>query len=127
MPCPWYKDGVCTSPALESPSPDPVIPAICLGDEEVYGKCRYFRKVSKQAAPTYKASKPLLLIHSLSKEPRSGCEFFTVERHESGSFLSVCRVLGRYLTRYEVKLCERYWRDCPFRKLGVRASAEEGQ
>ena len=124
MPCPWFKDGFCTSPALERPSTDPVIPQKCLGDETVYRACKYYREptsISLKAAQPYisKFGKPLLLIHSLSKKPSSGCKFFIVEKHESGAYLAACDVLGRYLTRYEVPLCERHWENCPYRRVGL--------
>ena len=64
--------------------------------------------------------KPLLLIHSISYLPKSSCEYFVVERHESGTFLAACHVLNRYLTRYEAKLCETHWKECPYRKVGMR-------
>ncbi len=123
MPCPWYKDGFCHSPALEAPSEDPVVNAICLGSEAVYKKCRLYRE---PGAPTQQVrqrsgrfGKPLMLIHPLNRQPSSQCEFFVVEVDESGSYLGACKVLGRYLTRYEVPLCEKYWQDCPYRKIGL--------
>ncbi len=124
MPCPWYKDGYCTSPALERPSQDPVIPSVCLGDEPVYRLCKFYREpttLGRLPGRVYpsKFGKPLLLIHSLKEEPKSGCEFFVVEKHESGAYLAGCEVLGRYLTRYEVPLCEKSWQDCPYRKIGL--------
>jgi len=122
LPCPWYKDGLCTSPALDEPSKDPVIPSICLSNREVYSKCRYYREVSGREPREFsgKYGKPLLLIHSISRIPRSMCEYFVVEKHESGTYLAACHVLDRYLTRYEVHLCENHWKDCPYRKIGIK-------
>ncbi len=124
MPCPWYRDGYCHSPALEEPSEDPVINAVCLGSEEVYKKCRLYREKGgglKEAVTrrSGRFGKPLLLIHSLKSKPDSGCEFFVIEEDESGAYLAACKVLNRYLTRYEVPLCEKYWKDCPYRKIGL--------
>ena len=123
MPCPWYRGGVCTSPLLESPSPDPVIPSICLSDDS-YVRCRYYVEPRGREVRGFSGrfGKPLLLIHSISRLPRSNCEFFIVEKHESGAYLAACEVLRRYLTRYEVRLCEEYWRDCPYRRIGRRLS-----
>ncbi len=121
MPCPWYKDGYCTSPALEHPSKDPVIQDKCLGDELLYKTCKYYREPAARKAGgslIAKFGRPLLLIHSISVKPSSGCEFFKVEKHETGSYLAACEVLGRYLTRYEVSLCEKKWVECPYRKVG---------
>ncbi len=123
MPCPWFKDGFCTSPALERPSTDPVISTKCTGDEVIYRACKYFREPSTSltAGRTYpsKYGKPLLLIHSLTRKPSSNCEFFIIEKHESGAYLAACDVLGRYLTRYEVPLCEKHWDNCPYRRVGL--------
>lgn len=125
MPCPWYREGVCTSPMLDSPSNEPVIPARCLGDENIYRTCRYYKEPGDTIKP-YRPGffgKPLLLIHSISRVPRSECDFFVVEKHESGCYLAACKVLGRYLTRYEVALCESHWDSCPYRRVGHRTES----
>ncbi len=118
VPCPWYKNGMCTSPLLDTPSADPVIPQRCLSDAS-YKDCKYFKDLSESnISPNY--GKPLLLIHSLSTQPRCSCEYFIYTQHESGTYVAACKVLRRYLTRYEVKLCEKKWRECPFRKIGLK-------
>ncbi len=133
MPCPWYRDGYCHSPALGEPSSDPVINAVCLGSEAVYKKCPFYRERAEVKRGeegvrrrSGKYGRPLLLVHSLQKKrPKSGCEFFVVEEDESGAYLAACDVLGRYLTRYEVPLCENHWRECPYRKIGVTIKSSE--
>ena len=121
MTCPWFKAGMCTSPLLGEPSRDVVDYSTCLGDESVYKGCRFYTESSpRRRERVGPMGKPLLLVHSLSTKPKSGCEFFFVEEHESGSYLAGCEVLGRYLTRYDVKLCEKHWIDCPYRKIGLR-------
>ncbi|MGC8974773.1 MAG: hypothetical protein ACP5KB_01080 [Thermoprotei archaeon] len=120
MPCPWYKDGVCTSPKLEQPSSDPVTMA-CAGGPRQYRECRYFmeRAESPQLAgvtATVKFGKALMMIHALNERPKSECEFFESEDHE-GYYLAGCAVLRRYLTKFEVPDCEKYWVNCPYRKV----------
>ncbi|PUA32224.1 MAG: hypothetical protein B7O98_06020 [Zestosphaera tikiterensis] len=118
MPCPWYREGLCTSPKLESPSSDPVLPHICLGAEEAYIKCRYYssgeRIKPKPAVPMF--GKPLTLLHAIKQKPSSDCEYFVVE-YVGEHYLAGCKVLRRYLTTYEVDLCSKYWRECPYRKI----------
>lgn len=120
--CPWFRDGACTSPALGGGPDNSVINvSVCLGGPEQYTRCKFYVAPPKDSSASLKRyGKPLMLINSLPKEPRSGCEFFRVIRHDSGVFLASCEVLGRYLTRYEVSLCEKYWRDCPFRRQKLR-------
>ena len=131
MPCPWYRDGYCHSPALGEPSSDPVINAVCLGSEAVYKKCPFYREraeVRREEGVRRRSGKygrPLLLIHSLKKCPKSDCEFFVVEEDESGAYLAACNVLRRYLTRYEVPLCENHWKDCPYRRIGITIESSE--
>ncbi len=117
MPCPWYKNGMCTSPVFREPTPDPVVHTVCLGSESVYRGCRYFRERESDLS---RFGKPLLLIHSLEGEMKSDCEFYVLGKHETGSYLAACEILGRLLTRYEVRLCVNYWRNCPYRKIGLR-------
>lgn len=123
VPCPWYRNGLCTSPLLESPSADPVIPQKCLS-EVSYRDCKYYKETGKEEVTTLGFGKPLLLIHSLSKKPQCNCEFLVIIQHESGAYIAGCKVLCRYLTRYEVKLCEKKWQECPFRKVGIKLSQQ---
>jgi uncharacterized RmlC-like cupin family protein len=107
-----------------------VIPEKCLGDETVYKACKYYREptsLSLTQGKLYQSrfGRPLLLIHSLTIKPNSPCEFFVVEKHESGVYLAGCEVLGRYLTRYEVPLCEKHWDECPYRRVGLLLKEEK--
>lgn len=58
-------------------------------------------------------------IYVVGRKPRSECEFFEVKERDGG-FIAVCRVLGRPLTAPTIEKCERYWQDCPFRRLATR-------
>ena len=62
-------------------------------------------------------------IHVLYGKPKSGCEFFKVVE-EGGSYMAMCTVLGRYLTKDEVIKCENYWKSCPFRRMGEQMLEE---
>ncbi|MEM2021788.1 MAG: hypothetical protein QXP80_06145 [Zestosphaera sp.] len=120
MSCPWYKDGLCSSPKLEHPSSDPVSLVTCLGGSNEYGNCKYFsEKALSRPAPVSsvaKFGKALLMIHALNDEPKFGCEFFEAEIHE-GYYLAGCLVLKRYLTKFEAAECEKHWGGCPYRRM----------
>ena len=91
----------------------------------MYKKCPFYRESTekkKEGVMKRKSryGRPLLLVHSLQKKrPKSECEFFVVVEDDSGAYLVACDVLERYLTRYEVPLCENHWKDCPYRKIGI--------
>lgn len=127
MICPWYRDNMCTSPKLEQPSSDPITMA-CVGGPKQYKECRYFvEKVEDSRLTNVTAStkfgKALLMIHALNEKPKSECEFFESEDHE-GYFLAGCTVLRRYLTKFEVPDCEKYWVNCPYRKIEMTLSRD---
>ncbi|MFN3267731.1 MAG: hypothetical protein ACK416_00560 [Zestosphaera sp.] len=127
MVCPWYKEGMCTSPRLDQPSSDPVSLA-CTGGAEQYRGCRYFVEKKEvfqpvSAAATVRFGKALLMIHALNEKPESGCEFFESEDH-GGYFLAGCRVLRRYLTKFEVMDCEKHWINCPYRRVEMSITRE---
>ena len=91
----------------------------CLSDTE-YRSCRFYEEVSKPiGAPVHKRlelSGLYLPIHGLTHIVRCDCPHFTVDRHESGLYVAYCRVLNRFLTKYEVQLCRDHWKRCPYRK-----------
>ncbi|BEP17605.1 hypothetical protein PYJP_09570 [Pyrofollis japonicus] len=130
MPCPWYQNGVCTSPKLGKPSSAVVSKERCLGSEAEYKSCRFYvdPEASKKQSPLEAAMKPALekqlrpytAIHLLSTRPRSECPFMRVYNY-GGGYLAFCEVLNRLLTRSEVTKCERYWSTCPFYKMGIKA------
>lgn len=127
MVCPWYRDGLCTSPKLEQPSSDPVT-MMCVGGPKQYRECRYFMERAESphaasVAATAKFGKALLMIHALNDRPKSECVFFEPEDHE-GYFLAGCAVLRRYLTKFEVPECEKHWVGCPYRKIEMSLSRD---
>ncbi|MCE4602678.1 MAG: hypothetical protein F7C08_02250 [Desulfurococcales archaeon] len=69
---------------------------------------------------------PFPRIFMLHYKPSSQCQYFEAEEHE-GYYVARCKVLGRYLVRGSVYKCERYWEDCPFRKIAVRMEEDKGQ
>ncbi len=62
-------------------------------------------------------------IHVLYGRPKSDCEFFRVIE-EAGSYMAICMVLGRHLTKDEVIKCENYWKSCPYRRIGKQMLGE---
>ena len=134
MPCPWYKNGMCTSPKLHRPSSAVVNLERCMGGPEQYKTCSFYvepggeSEESNRSTPAItsftksgleKKLKPYPPIHLLDHRPESGCQFLKVYEY-SGGFLAYCTILERLLTRSEVKLCESHWRQCPIRKIGMR-------
>ncbi|MEB2836616.1 MAG: hypothetical protein GSR80_001787 [Desulfurococcales archaeon] len=61
-------------------------------------------------------------IFLLNRKPSSECEYFEVEKTSEGLYVAYCRVLGRYLTLYQVEKCEKAWKTCPYRRFGVTVS-----
>ncbi len=119
--CPWYKDGYCRSPLLDSPSADVVNKVQCLGGREVYAQCRHYREPQVAREGGYEEfGKPFLMVHGLDAQPKVYCEFARVYRHEQGKYIVGCLVLGRFLGAHEVDLCSAYWKQCPYRSMGLR-------
>ena len=58
-------------------------------------------------------------IHVLYTRPKSGCEFFKFSE-EAGGYIAWCMVLNRPLTKDEAIKCEKYWRTCPYRRIGIQ-------
>ena len=63
-------------------------------------------------------------IYVIHRRPASECSFFRVEEGEGG-YMAYCKVLERYLTRSEIPKCERYWKECPYRRLALLALEEK--
>ena len=64
---------------------------------------------------------PFPRIFILHYKPSSACKFFEVKEQE-GYYIARCRVLGRYLVKGSVYKCEKFWEECPFRKIALRMS-----
>ncbi len=58
-------------------------------------------------------------IYEIHYKPSSGCEFFQ-EVEAEGFYLAKCRVIERFLIRDFVFKCEKFWKECPFRKMALR-------
>ncbi|MCE4604561.1 MAG: hypothetical protein F7B20_06320 [Aeropyrum sp.] len=63
-------------------------------------------------------------IYIMHRRPRSDCEYFEV-RERGGEFIALCKVLGRPLTVTSVEKCEKYWQDCPYRRIAIRMEGRE--
>ncbi|MCI4396387.1 MAG: hypothetical protein JHC28_02375 [Thermoprotei archaeon] len=124
--CPYYKNGFCVSPLLNSPSDYVVNPSRCLGN---YTTCRYYppdenasgsgggggltkytdKEVEKEV--TYYPN-----VNLLDGPIESGCEFFYLVRTSKG-LVARCEVQNRVITRSQAQLCSRLFEKCPFRSL----------
>ncbi len=137
MPCPWYKNGMCTSPKLVSPTSSVVSVERCLGGPEQYKTCNFYvepggeqqeqrarsdvpsiTEFSGRRTSLDKKLKPYPPIHLLDQRPLAECPYMKVYEY-SGGYLAYCVALERLLTRSEVEVCEKYWRTCPMRKLAA--------
>ena len=58
-------------------------------------------------------------IFALHYKPDSGCKYFEVKEME-GYYVAKCKVLGRFIVKDMVYKCEKYWEDCPFRRIALR-------
>ncbi len=135
MPCPYYKYGMCNSPKLDQPTDEFVNPVRCNGGPEIYVTCamyippeesRSLNTLEKNDQGTSKNTGNITeprdnrgiypLINSLPMPIHSECQYYRLEKRSSGIIVARCEILKRYLTKYEAKLCEHYWRDCPFRQ-----------
>ncbi len=138
MPCPWYKNGMCTSPKLLTPSSSVVSTERCLGGPEQYKTCNFYvepesgqgvEQRTRSDVPSItefsgvkssldKKLKPYPPIHLLDQRPLAQCPYMKVYEY-GGGYLAYCAVLERLLTRSEVELCEQHWRSCPFRRIAA--------
>ncbi len=133
MPCPWYRNGLCTSPKLKRPTAAVTSPDRCLGSEAEYKSCQFYvdpetaDKPSSRSGGLVESLKPALEkqlkpykpIHLLTRRPKSNCPFFKVYEY-AGGYLAFCKVLNRLLTKSEAAKCEKYWQTCPFYKIGLQ-------
>ncbi len=132
MPCPWYQNGMCTSPKLPEASELVVSRERCLGGPEAYRLCKYYVEPEKEgrrgkrkgierfstpAPAEAQKYKPYPPIHVIPRKPSSACPFIKIINY-AGGYLAYCRVLNRLLTKHEVSNCDRYWKTCPFYRIG---------
>lgn len=134
MPCPYFQSGYCTSPRLDEPTDSVVVIERCLSDSE-YRTCRFYFEegLSKEVATKIKEEKkemeikppmkPYLPIHALRKGIALKCPYGRIIEHEGGIGLSFCVVLNRYLNKYEVETCNKYWKECPYRSYAKGATS----
>ncbi|MEM4553801.1 MAG: hypothetical protein QXI86_06190 [Ignisphaera sp.] len=119
MPCPWYQHGMCTSPKLPEPV-DTVVAIDRCGSENIYINCVYYvEEPVKHFRKEYQTKKDRVKIyapiHALPPQLNCGCPECDISSTENGVRFAYCKLIDRYLTRYDVYLCSRYWRECPYR------------
>ncbi len=125
MPCPYYKQGLCTSPLLGEPRADLYQPGVCDGDKTKYMKCPYYTEKGLESLQTFTDEdivhklKPDPILHYMKKRLESRCEHFKVYQM-AGHYIAYCQLLNRLLTRFEAELCASYPERCPIRKLVSR-------
>ncbi|MGC9114700.1 MAG: hypothetical protein ACP5HH_01655 [Fervidicoccaceae archaeon] len=116
MPCPFYRGGRCVSPILGSLSTEDLYErGKCDGDG--YKSCKYYREaISISGDGILLDKKPDPLLNVLEKPPKEVCPLMRVAKAERG-YVAYCSVLDRFLTRYEVSLCEQGYHRCPLKKI----------
>ncbi|MEM3638956.1 MAG: hypothetical protein QXL07_00125 [Fervidicoccaceae archaeon] len=103
---------MCTSPALGSLGADMYERGKC--DGEGYKTCRFYKAAGPQEAIISK--KPDLMLNMLERQPKSSCPLMKVLKAERG-YSAYCDGLDRFLTKFEVVLCEQESQRCPLRKI----------
>ncbi|AFZ71047.1 hypothetical protein Calag_1338 [Caldisphaera lagunensis DSM 15908] len=58
-------------------------------------------------------------IHAVTYKPKSECEFFSVIEKE-GSYYAKCKFLDSMITKSKISKCEKDYKTCPYRKLGLK-------
>ena len=119
--CPYYKNGYCTSPALDQPTDAVTASNRCLGQLKT---CRYFiEQESKSGIETFTEDKSVdreikfyPKINVLEKELTSECENYKLIKSEKG-VVAYCKAIGRVLVTQQAVLCSREFSRCPFRTL----------
>ncbi len=120
MPCPYYQNGVCTSPKIPRPTSAVVNPSRCLSNSE-YKTCKYYVEQEEQKNLEYfgdkikKELKPYPPIHYLERPLKSDCPYYQLLSF-GGYYIAKCEILGRLLTKHEVLICSKYWESCPISK-----------
>ncbi|BDB97739.1 hypothetical protein [Saccharolobus caldissimus] len=120
--CPYYKNGFCTSPALDKPTDAVVSTSRCFGQ---FKTCRYFldNEDSKVGLEMYNEDKTIEQeirfypkINVLESPIDSGCENYQLIKSEKG-LIAYCKVLKRVLITQQATLCNKEFLKCPFRNL----------
>ncbi|ALU30420.1 hypothetical protein [Sulfolobus acidocaldarius] len=122
--CPYYKNGYCTSPILDSPTDSVTSSNRCMGN---FRSCRYYvardedseEGLNKYVIEDSQIEQEISFynkINILDTPLDSECKYFQLVRTEKG-LVAHCKVLGRVLTRSQAVLCNKEWEDCPFRNL----------
>lgn len=121
MPCPWYQYGICTSPKLSEPT-DVVIAVDRCNSGDIYVNCMYYvaetQKIGFKRTQSVKKDKVKVYtpIHAIPPHIECQCPSYeTINISENSIRLAYCKILDRYLTKYEAYQCSRYWKDCPYK------------
>jgi len=114
MPCPWYINGLCTSPKLGEPT-DSVTDVRRCASESEYAKCAYYVDPRNQQRRAEKL-RPYAPIHAIPQGLSIGCPYSEILTLESGLRVAYCKILGRLLTRTEAQTCAMYWNGCPYKE-----------
>ncbi|MDP8003056.1 MAG: hypothetical protein ACP5I6_05735 [Caldisphaera sp.] len=58
-------------------------------------------------------------IYALSYRPKSDCEFFDIIEKQD-SYFAKCKFLDSLITKSKASKCEKDYKNCPYRKLGLK-------
>jgi hypothetical protein len=121
--CPYYKNGYCTSPALDKPSDIVTSNNRCFGQ---FKTCRYFLddgSDSKTGLEKFNEDKTIEQeirfypkINALENIIDSGCEHYQLIKSEKG-FIAYCNAIKRVLVTRQTILCNKEFQRCPYRTL----------
>ncbi|WP_338601477.1 hypothetical protein V6M85_00210 [Sulfolobus tengchongensis] len=121
--CPYYKNGFCTSPALDKPTDAVVSSNRCFGQ---FKTCRYFLddgSENKTGLEKFNDSKTIEQeirfyprINVLENVLDSSCENYQLIKSEKG-FIPYCNAIHRVLVTQQAVLCNKEFQKCPYRTL----------
>jgi hypothetical protein len=118
MSCQWYQHGVCTSPKLPEPTDAVVNVARCLSEKECKS-CAYYTEAIQSSQRLFRKErlKVYTPIHALPSTIAIECPEAVVTKIETGVVIAYCQILDRPLTKFEAELCNKFWRECPYRYI----------
>lgn len=118
--CPWYRQGFCTSPALDKPTDSVTSPRRCFSDYKI---CNLYRESGKEREGLENFAEESKLhitelmpskVYANETVPESSCEHFVVSTYD-GKYYTYCKKRECWLTRSQARLCVTYYQRCPWR------------
>jgi len=119
--CLYYRDGLCFSPRLDTPTDSVTLAKRCLTEQ--HKTCSFYiekeEQQEKKGVEKYTPEKQEILIYApvnvIERPELSECDYFVMMETDKGT-VAKCKIMGRILTKSQAKNCVAYWNTCPIRK-----------